>query len=221
MLNDSEKLKQIRLSLDLTQLQLAEKCGVKQQVVAMVENGTRNTPDSFKLGFLKAFGVDYDTQMVDVDSMRELLLGKDNKQAKSQTNIIPIPFYSAKAAAGEGIDAPDYPEKDVMYFDKRWLQNVLGVNSENLSLITASGDSMLPLISDGDLLLVDSSIKEIINNKVFVVEDEGKFRVKRLKKEFNGDVFLISDNKQYPQEKLTHTLNIIGKVVWNGTKEIV
>jgi phage repressor protein C with HTH and peptisase S24 domain len=219
METDASKIKRIRKYLGLTQQQFAIKCNVKQQLIAMMESGSRTPTTAFKLGFLKAFGTDFDTQIVDVEAIKDSILS--NKQQIPE-NIVKIPFYtSIKAAAGSGSDIPEYSDKEAMYFDKRWLKTVLGVNENNVSLINTEGDSMLPLINDGDLLMVDISSKEILNNKVFVIFDEGTYRVKRLRQELNGDIYLISDNKQYPPEKVTHSLDIIGRVVWNGSKESV
>lgn len=217
METEAAKIKRIRKHLGLTQQQFALKCGVKQQLIAMMESGDRPPTAAFKLGFLKAFGTDFDTQIVDTETLKETIF---TPETKLPPNIVKVPFYtSIKAAAGTGSDIPEYSDKEAMYFDKRWLRTVLGVNENNVSFIKAEGDSMLPLINDGDMLMVDTSVKEILNNKVFVVEDDGTYRVKRLRQEINGDVYLISDNKQYPPELVTHNLNIIGKVVWNGSKE--
>ena len=219
MERDADKIKRIRTYLKLTQQQFADACGVKQQLVAMMENGSRTPTAGFKLGFLKKFGVDFDTQIVDINAARELVLSEP-EEVKPPSNIVKVLFYtSVKASAGNGSNIPEYSDKEAMYFDKRWLRTILGVNENNVSLINAEGDSMYPLINDGDLLMVDTSIKEILNNKVFVIFDEGSYRVKRLRQDFNGDIYLISDNKQYPPEKVTHSLEIIGKVVWNGSKE--
>ena len=112
-----------------------------------------------------------------------------------------------------------YSEKDVIHFDKRWLQAVVGHNPENLSLIRAEGDSMIPDIQDGDLLMVDDSVKEVIPNKVFVIMQDNQYRVKKLKTEFNGEVLIISNNPVYPVEVMNKETAIIGQVVWNGSKE--
>lgn len=219
METDAAKIKRIRKHLGLTQQQFADRCGVKQQLIAMMENGVRTPTTAFKLGFLKAFKADFDTQIVDVSAVESLILPETIKPT-IPANIVKIPFYtSIKAAAGKGSDIPEYSDTEAMYFDKRWLRTVLGVNEDNISLINAEGDSMSPLIKDGDLLMVDTSIKEVRNNKVFVLLDDGTYRVKRLRQDFNGDIYLISDNKQYPPEKVTHRLDVIGRVVWNGSKE--
>lgn len=201
------KLKAFRTSLGLNQTEFAQSLDISQAAIANMESGNRDVSKPVLIKIANVYG-------------KDLLSSDTQKQSTSSGNIIPIPFYSAKASAGVGEMLPDYSEKDVMYFDKRWLQNVLGVQPDSLSLITATGDSMFPLIHDGDLLMVDSSAKNIINNKIFVIEDEGNLRVKRLKQEWGGDTYIISENPKYSPEKVSHNINIIGKVVWNGNREI-
>ena len=78
---------------------------------------------------------------------------------------------------------------------------------------------MLPDIQDGDLLMVDDSFKEVIPNKVFVIKQDDKYRVKKLKTELNGDILIISNNPTYHVETMNTETEIIGQVVWNGSKE--
>ena len=225
METEANKIKKIRTHLKLTQQQFADKCGVKQQLIAMMERGVRPASTAFKLGFLKAFGTDFDTQIVDPEAMKEVLLNetKTEIKASSTTNVIPIPLWHVKASAGSGEALPDYPEKDVMWFDSRWLKNVLGVNNpSNLAIIQAKGNSMdggKEPIKDGDLLMVDESYKEPIHNQVFVVNlGNNDIVVKRISRHWDGSLSLESDNPEYPFIIPSKEATIIGKVVWNGNK---
>jgi phage repressor protein C with HTH and peptisase S24 domain len=211
------KLKDLRNSLELNQTDFAEKLGISQSAIANMESGKRDVSKPVLLKIKEIFNINL------------LEHSEESKLTHYPTNIVPIPFYSAKAAAGSGETLPEYPEKDVLYFDNRWLKNVLGVNPTNLSIIQAQGDSMdggISPIKDGDLLMVDSSIKSG-NNNVFVFNSIDGLRVKRLCWDFEGNVDIISNNPKYEVEHLTaDNFNssygeIIGKVVWNGSKESV
>ena len=148
-------------------------------------------------------------------------------------NIVALSFYNAQAAAGEGERVNDILEENYLYFDKRWLKNILGVNPSNLVIIQAKGDSMdsglnqTDDIKDGDLLMIDKSQKEG-NNKIFVFRNQdNELRVKKLRWNINGNVEIISKNPKYPVECLSNDNfstsygEIIGRVVWNGSKENV
>lgn len=217
-MKDSDKLKNFRDKQGISQQALADKLGIKQTQVSMIEKGTREASSGFKLAFLKAYGIDWDTQIASAETIAY-------ENIKEENNVVAVPFYSAKAAAGSGEALPDYPEKDVMYFDRRWLKNVLRVNPANLSIIQAKGNSMdggLYPIKDGDLLMVDESVKEPINKQVFVVQvDDIDLVVKRTDVEWDGTIKLCSNNLDYGEVIPTNTATIIGRVVWNGSKEYV
>ena len=204
-----EKLKELRLALGFkNQTSFAEKLGVTQATIANVESGNREVSKTLLLKIKEVFDID-------------LLSWSDKKQEQHSSNIVPIPFYSAKAAAGSGETLPDYPEKDVIYFDIRFLQAFVSHNIHNLSLIQAEGDSMSPTIQDGDLLMINDSIKEIFPNKIFVIKQDNKLRVKRLKTELSGETLIISDNPSYPIEVMNKETEIVGQVVWSGNKDYV
>ena len=218
MYTDSEKLLAFRKNRNLTQAGLASALGITQQQIAMIENGSRKASSNFKLAFLKVYGVDWDTQIASGDTYIHNHLNREN-------NIVPIPFYSAKASAGNGEQLPEYPEKDVMYFDRRWLKNILMVNPSNLAIIQAKGNSMdggTSPIKDGDLLMLDESIKEPANKQIFVVRIDGSdLVVKRTDVAWDGTVKLCSNNPEYGEVIPIENAEIIGKVVWNGSKENV
>lgn len=198
---------ELRTKLKLTQREFAEALNVSLFTIRNIEQNQRNVPKSLELAILKTFP-EY--------------LPKEQKTQKEISNIVALPFYQAKVAAGKGWDMLESPDIEKLYFDRRWLENIIGVKAENCSLVQASGDSMLPQIDDGDLLVVDNSIKTIVNNKTFVIRQDNKFRVKKLRQEISGEILIISNNSnKYPIEKMNKETEIIGQVVWNGSKENV
>lgn len=220
--SQQERFKYMREEIiNLSQQKLADKLGIKQQSIADIESGRKQKIDTeilYKL--LEEYLINTEWLLFGTGNPTKI---DDSEEANnsSDSKSIPIPFYSAKAAAGKGIEAFSLPEKDIIYFDKRYLHAVIGHNLEHLSLITAEGDSMQPTIKDGELLMVDDSIKEIRPNKIFVIRQGSKLRVKRLKTELTGETLIISDNPIYPIETMDKETEIIGQVVWNGSKEIV
>lgn len=197
---------------------------IKQPSIADIESGRKQKIDTNILLVLVKF---YKLEL------KWLLLGIGEPvadmfyNASEQEKIIPIPFYTAKAAAGSGEQLPEYSENEIMYFDSRWLKNVIGIKPEHASIIQARGDSMDSGINkpddikDGDLLLIDDSVKEVLNNRIFVIEINNQLVVKRVIKELSGNVILYSNNPKYTPRVLQNNDNakIIGRVVWNGSKE--
>jgi len=212
-----QKLKDFRNSLNLNQTEFAEALGTSQSAIANIESGKRDVSKPVLIKIKEVYNVD-------LLSYNEIK--KENKTQYSD-NTIPIPFYSAKVSAGLGATLPDYPEKDVIYYDKRVLQNLLGVKPEHASFIRVTGDSMEggnSPIKDGDIILIDDSVKEIINGEVFVIQlNKSELVVKKVIKEWDGTVKLISNNPKYEDRiiKENEEAEIIGKVVCNPFKRNV
>ena len=78
-------------------------------------------------------------------------------------------------------------------------------------------------IKDGDLLMVDTS-QTTGNNQIFVIMvNNSELRVKKLFK--RGEALYISSNNSKYKEEVYYPDNtdfevkVIGRVVWNGSKE--
>lgn len=214
MRTDGEKLKDFRNSLRLSQQEFAIKleCGLSS--ISMVESDNRPLSKNLKEKILKVFNYDIDKEIECI-----------KKEVTS--NIVPIPFYHIKAAANpKGELIVDYQESESLYFDRRWLKNVLGINPFNASIIQAKGDSMdsgknqADDIKDSDLLLVDNSDLNIVNNRIYIFEINNELLVKKAVQDFNGIVTLYSNNEKYPPRELNEGDNalVVGRVVWNGSK---
>lgn len=217
MRTDGIKLRDFRNSLNLSQKDFAIKLEVGLATVSMVESDNRSLSKNLKDKILKIFNFDIDKEI-------------ECFQKEITSNIIPIPFYHVKAAANpKGELMIDYPESESIYFDRRWLKNILGINPFNASIIQAKGDSMnsnqnkIDDIQDGDLLLIDNSDLNIVNNKIYIFEINNELLVKKAIQDFNGTITLYSNNEKYPPRVLTEGDNalVIGRVVWNGNKREV
>ena len=216
MINDSQIVKDYRKSLGLTQVEFSKLLGINTSTLSMVECGKNKLSKDLKRTIKEKCNFDI-----------ELGIPIENNIQNAES-IIPIPFYHVKVAANpSGEVLIDYPEQDCMYFDKRFLKNILGVNPCNCSVLETKGDSMdsgqnkADDIQDGDFLLIDNSVKNYVNNKTYIIElEDSQLVVKKIIQDFNGNVTLISNNKNYPPRVLTEADNaiLIGKVVYNISK---
>lgn len=95
-------------------------------------------------------------------------------------------------------------------------------NPSNLKAFTACGDSMSPLIEDGDVLLVDIGRCDISNSGIYVFCSNNEWRAKRFNLKLDGTLEIISDNKKYKKEVLTPDskveIKIIGRVIKNMSR---
>ncbi len=110
--------------------------------------------------------------------------------------FVRLRLLDIEASAGSGSFNVDFPEYVRMVdVQENWARKHLGKNLQRIAIITASGDSMYPTFSDGDLLFVDQSIDFYDNEGVYVITTPGGVKVKRLQVLSNGDLKIISDNK--------------------------
>ena len=131
-------------------------------------------------------------------------------------------YFSHDRGAGRSISvagaAPlrrewlDIPRLDI---SARWLREQ-GFDAAMLSAIRVSGDSMEPLLRDGDEILVDCTPRPL-RDGIHVVRVDGTLLVKRVQTGIPGRVMLESENTAYrPVALAPAEVEVIGRVVWKG-----
>ncbi len=128
---------------------------------------------------------------------------------------VDVPRLDIGASAGPGT-LPDSEEPyDAFQFSRRWLTEQ-GLEGAKLSAITVTGDSMEPLLHDGDEILVDRAERPF-RDGVHVVRLGDNLMVKRVASAGPGRLALISQNLAYPPiDVAAEECEIIGRVVWKG-----
>lgn len=188
----------------LTQSQLATQMGVSRQSVHSWCKGAlpRSPKQISKLA--EVLGV----QSEDLINSRE--------PAETETGeYIDVPHLSIEASCGNG----DYPLSCVpdiskLRVSKEWLRNhAPSANTSYIQIITADGDSMSPTICHGDLLLIDSSKKEVTTDAIYAFSLNGCVYVKRLQRIAKG-LLVLSDNQAYKAFEIgeSDTLVVHGRV---------
>lgn len=119
------------------------------------------------------------------------------------------------ASAGPGTLAGAEAPFDTFRFSRRWLTEQ-GLDGSQLSAITVAGDSMEPVLNDGDEILVDCSPRPF-RDGIHVVRLGDTLLVKRVAQAGAGRLALLSQNLAYPPIEVTAAdVEIIGRVVWKG-----
>ncbi|MGN3973548.1 S24 family peptidase [Tsuneonella sp. SYSU-LHT278] len=135
--------------------------------------------------------------------------------ANSRGEWIEIPRLPLGAAAGPGALAADERAFDSFRFSRRWLREQ-GLGGAELSAIRVEGDSMEPLLHDGDEILVDRA-QRTLRDGIHVVRLGDALMVKRLAPAGPGRATLLSQNYAYPPlEVALDELEIVGRVVWKS-----
>ncbi len=134
------------------------------------------------------------------------------------SDVVLLPMLDVLASAGPGAQNGN-PEIIARLPFSRTLLRKLGVSSEHAHFLTGRGDSMLPTIQDGQVLLVDASKTRPRDDGIYVIVIADDVRLKRIQRGSDGSITLLSDNRElYDPEKLSpadaESLIIAGKVFW-------
>lgn len=121
---------------------------------------------------------------------------------------IPLRFFIG-VACGWPSPAADYEEAPLS------LDELVNVTAYSTFLVRARGNSMYPLIRDGDVLVVDKSLDALLDDVVVAVV-EGDFTVKRLSR-LDGRYALVPENDSMAPIFIgdDEQVQIWGVVVWN------
>lgn len=134
---------------------------------------------------------------------------------RDQAEWVEVPRLDLGAAAGAGRVPGAEAAFDTFRFSRRWLEEQ-GLARAQLSAIRVEGDSMEPLLNDGDEILVDRAPRAF-RDGIHVVRLGDTLMVKRVASAGAGRVALLSQNFAYPPvEVAADEIEIIGRVVWKG-----
>jgi phage repressor protein C with HTH and peptisase S24 domain len=137
------------------------------------------------------------------------------KSLKDRGDWVEVPRISLEASAGPGATAAEEIPFDAFRFSRRWLREN-GLEPAQLSAIRVMGDSMDPLLRDGDEILVDRTPRAF-REGVHVVRLGEALHVKLLQAVPPGRLRLISKNAAYePVEVAMSDVDVVGRVVWKG-----
>jgi phage repressor protein C with HTH and peptisase S24 domain len=130
-------------------------------------------------------------------------------------SIVSVRRLDVAASAGPGGLVEEDRTIGDAPFDRRLL-DTLGIRAGTLAIIRAQGESMTPLIADGDQIMVDEGDRRVgARGGVYVIRLDGALMVKRVARA--GERFAItSDNPAFPAMPMrdTNEVEVIGRVVW-------
>lgn len=137
-------------------------------------------------------------------------------------DFVLVPRYEVSASAGGGALVHSEQIVDHLAFRSDWVRNALDVSVTALALISVKGDSMEPTLSNGDLILVDTSTRKVEDNAIYVLRYNGSLMVKRVQRRRDGSLLIKSDNQVYEPEEVSESevndLYVVGRVVWSGRR---
>lgn len=237
-----DRLKQARKNAGLTQVELAERAGIKQASISEMERGlTRTSGHLIKIA--QICGVDpvwlsegtgrpgHETAMEAVsasgaDLSNAMLAGPidawDDDTPLDDDEVY-VPFLKeVELSAGGGSSAVQISPKQKLRFGKITLRRQ-GVQPSDAVCVTVRGNSMEPVLPNGSTVGIDQGSTAITDGKMYALDHGGQLRVKTLYRLPGGGIRIRSFNREEhpdeeytPREMMEKSISILGRVFWSS-----
>lgn len=140
--------------------------------------------------------------------------------AQKLADLCRIPLYDMGDPALPGTDALRNPSLGEIGFPPAILSSLTNSSTAKLVMLKVRGDSMLPSLSDGDLILVDTLHKNLNTGGLFVLLFGDTLRIKRVDRNPSTHLLRVkSDNAAYdPFDIAPHDLDVFGRIIWLGRR---
>lgn len=190
---------------DLSRAEFARKCGVQDSSIRQYLSGKSLPSLENLIAISRATGASLDW----------IATGLASQKYTDMVEQFFVTRLSLRASAGRGAYVL-VEEPSSIALPLSLIQH-LGVSATNLRALEAVGDSMLPTIANGDLMLINIGAREFTDGRIFVLTIGDEVFVKRLRRNV-GKMMMFSDNDAFPPEPIPpeETVQIIGRVVWSG-----
>jgi len=130
-----------------------------------------------------------------------------------------VPLYDARISQGHGAWSDGARILTMLAFTKYSLHKK-GLIASQLAAVRVDGDSNEPSLKDGDTVMVDLSRNTIQGEAFYVIRLDDLLYAKRLQRQLDGGVLVISANTAYPPITVPadrlERLQVVGRVVWSG-----
>jgi phage repressor protein C with HTH and peptisase S24 domain len=144
-----------------------------------------------------------------VDEFMELLIGRKNSMPKIRT--LPMLGF-AKAGKGGFFDDSGFP------FGQGWDEvEVPGVTDTNAYALEITGDSMLPVYREGDIIIISPQASVRKGDRVVVRTSDGQVMAKVLVRQSARTIELESLNPDHPGKTLeAKNVDWMARIIWSS-----
>lgn len=202
-----------------------KKNNISANTIAKVGNVTPSTITRFLSREIKSLNIETIQKIADhyKEPMGSFIhelknTSKNNAEIITGSDIAYISFYrDIGVSAGKGLDWDSDGQILSFPIPLSFLHSK-GISPENALIVKVNGDSMSPTLNDNDLVVIDKNFSLSLNGVYVIKDDINGLRVKRLDKDKDGNLKVISDNKNYEtqiytvEEMQDETIIILGKV---------
>ena len=214
-----DRLAQALAQAGKTKMELARYCGVSHPSVTNWFNGkTKELAASNAIKAAIFLGVSTEWLTTGKGNMNDGIVSALHDEDDVPAGFIEIPEYRVECGCGDRA-APTFEEvtdaKRAIY-RVDWFDDH-AVSAKNCCRLKVTGDSMVPILFDGDSILCDCAPQQIVSGKIYAFCFGDSVRVKRLYTKLNGGLTVHSENPQEKDEEISpeemSQFYLIGRVI--------
>lgn len=135
-----------------------------------------------------------------------------------------VKLYDVSVGGGTGKIPEHERVSAVRAFSGAWLSSKFNATESDVYLVSVTGDSMAPLICEGDVILVDRRERDVRRDDVYVIRMDDALLVKNVQLLPGGVVRVWSENEKVSgaftvnihDPALSPGFEVIGRVLWRG-----
>lgn len=132
-------------------------------------------------------------------------------------DLVIVPRYDVKGSAGSGCQVETDRIVEHIAFSQSFIRDILRIQSKYLAIIEVTGNSMEPTLSCGEQVLIDLRLDRFVDDAVYVIQQDGHLRIKRVQIRMDGTVLIKSDSDHYEDEvysrEVAERFHVIGTVL--------
>lgn len=221
----AERLQRLIEASPLSVPEIARRIGVTKQTLYNITSGT-TAADTLRastlLGLAELLGVAPAYLMHGGETPAKAPApGYVMKEDRADYSVnVEIPLWDARAAAGiTAINEHGNGQRGSLLFRERSLRKQ-GITPEAAHCFYVTGDSMAPRVTDGAVVLFDTTDTQVRSGKVYVIQWGEDTLLKRLFREAPGTLRITSDNKTNPEyqdrvvSEADPDFRVLGRMRW-------
>lgn len=208
----AERLREAMASAHIDQPALAARVGVTSGAINQIATG-RTAKSKYLPEIAKELGVSLDWLTGKSDEPGKVALSPST--IAEQLDAVLIPQVEIGLSMGGGSVLEDWPVIQQVPLSRTWLRSLTPSSAEHLMVARGDGDSMMPTILDGDLVIIDrAQMTPRQQDRIWALSYGGWGMIKRLRALPDGSLQINSDNPAVsPINAVEGEAQVIGRVV--------
>jgi len=212
------RFKDARSAKGYTQHELADLSSSTQSAIYKIETGKTTNPRNLAV-FAEKLGVTEEWLRYGIVEGTGLGLDSSGLGEAPRAVFVSIPVYDVSFSAGDGCF---FESAEILSYYSISLETLekYNLNKPDAGVFRVKGESMEPTLHDNDTILVNTSIKKPVGNKIFAFSFDGELKVKRFYHQLDRSWRISSDNEdknRYRDELVfngkINEIDIVGQVL--------